>query len=650
MRCALACFAFLLGAASSGLPFLAFDSVARGQQIGDAEQRAFKEATRAAAPFTVRIDTVGGLERIGETLLPIGPFTGTIVSPDGFIVSATYNFLSEPQAILATLPDGRRAAAKIVARDEARMLTLLKVETESPLPVPTAVPRSEMQPGQWTLALGRAYEGELPNLSVGVLSASNRIWGRAIQTDAKISPINYGGPLVDLRGRVLGILVPLSPEGAEPLAGSDWYDSGIGFAVPLEDVFAQLDRLKTGENLKPGVMGIAIKGQDIYSTAVELAAVPPGGPAARAGIKAGDKIVEAEGQPIVRQAQLKHALGALYAGQSVSVVVERKGERLSFDVPLVDAIEPYAFASIGASPMNGEAEGVTLRHVFGGSPAEEAGLKSGDRVTKVGETAVASLADLYAALLPLQPGAEVELGYVRGDATQTAKIVLAELNAEAPEQLAPLNRSASAPQDGIARGWVDAKLPEDPHVCFAIVPEDYDPAVPHGLLVVFGPPGAVDANAAQQAWGAFARERDFIVLFPQSQDEKEWKPNEIEVLRKLVDQAVQNYSIDRSRIALFGKGPGGAMAYLFTAAHRDLPRGLAIVDAVAPPRTPRLETDPVNRLSFLLLRSAAGTNDAELAEGMQKNLEMLQKLKFPVLLEEQDQALTERWLDAADRF
>jgi S1-C subfamily serine protease len=331
MRRVLACFALLIAPFAVGS--IAFEKVAFGQPIGEAEQRAFKEAARAAAPFTVRIDTVGGLERIGETLLPIGPFTGTIVAADGYIVSATYNFLSEPTAILVTLPDGRRAPTKIVARDEARMLTLLQVDTQSPLPVPTAVPRSEMRPGQWTLALGRAYEGELPNVSVGVLSASNRIWGRAIQTDAKISPTNYGGPLVDVQGRVMGILVPLSPDAAEPLAGTDWYDSGIGFAVPLEDVFAKLDRLKAGETLKPGVMGIAIKGQDIYSAAVELAAVPPGGPAARAGIKAGDKIVEAAGQPIVRQAQLKHVLGALYAGETVHVVVEREAQRLPFDVP-----------------------------------------------------------------------------------------------------------------------------------------------------------------------------------------------------------------------------------------------------------------------------------------------------------------------------
>ena len=74
-----------------------------------------------------------------------------------------------------------------------------------------------------------------PNISVGIVSAVNRIWGKAIQTDAKISPTNYGGPLVDIAGRVLGVLVPLSPMATDELAGVEWYDSGIGFAVPLDD-------------------------------------------------------------------------------------------------------------------------------------------------------------------------------------------------------------------------------------------------------------------------------------------------------------------------------------------------------------------------------------------------------------------------------
>ena len=111
-----------------------------------------------------------------------------------------------------TLPSGSRAAAQIVARDHSRMLVLLKVNTSEKLTVPAAAPRGEMTVGQWAIAVGRTYEQPQPNVSVGVLSATNRIWSTAIQTDAKISPANYGGPLIDIQGRVLGVLVPLSPQ------------------------------------------------------------------------------------------------------------------------------------------------------------------------------------------------------------------------------------------------------------------------------------------------------------------------------------------------------------------------------------------------------------------------------------------------------
>src|SRR6185369_7287390 len=102
--------------------------------------------------------------------------------------------------------------ARLIARDEARKLVLLKIETPKKLPIPVAAPESEAIVGHWTVAVGRTFDAVSPNISVGILSAVHRIWGRALQTDAKISASNYGGPLVDLQGRVLGVLVPLSPD------------------------------------------------------------------------------------------------------------------------------------------------------------------------------------------------------------------------------------------------------------------------------------------------------------------------------------------------------------------------------------------------------------------------------------------------------
>ena len=149
------------------------------------------------------------------------------------------------------------------------MLTLLKVNAKN-LPVPTLVSKSELREGQWTIALGRALDVKMdraPAVSVGVISALNRIWGKALQTDAKISPVNYGGPIVDIQGRVQGILIPASPRGEDEISGFEWYDSGIGFAVPMEDVFGGAAPAEKGKDLQKGLLGVAMKSQDMYSVA-----------------------------------------------------------------------------------------------------------------------------------------------------------------------------------------------------------------------------------------------------------------------------------------------------------------------------------------------------------------------------------------------
>jgi serine protease Do len=139
------------------------------QDLEELEEAAIRQAVSAVAPSVVKIETLGGLEMVGKVLVGTGPTTGLVVSSDGYVVSSAFNFIQQPTSILVTLPSGQRAAATIVARDHSRMLVLLKVNTAETLPVPTAVPRSDMSVGQWAIAVGRTYDQPTPNLSVGVL-------------------------------------------------------------------------------------------------------------------------------------------------------------------------------------------------------------------------------------------------------------------------------------------------------------------------------------------------------------------------------------------------------------------------------------------------------------------------------------------------
>ena len=115
------------------------------------------------------------------------------------------------------------------------------------------------------------------------------MYGKVIQTDADVSTANYGGPLVDIRGRVLGIIVPMSPQqGASEVAGTEWYDSGIGFAAPIAPLTERIERMKKGEDQRAGLLGIGLKPKNPRSSPAELSVVRPDSPAGKAGLKKGD--------------------------------------------------------------------------------------------------------------------------------------------------------------------------------------------------------------------------------------------------------------------------------------------------------------------------------------------------------------------------
>ena len=190
------------------------------------------------------------------------------------------------------------------------------------------------------IAVGRSYQDEQADVSVGIVSALSRMHGRVLQTDANVSPANYGGPLIDLRGRVLGVLVPMSPSGGSELAGVEFYDSGIGFAVPLMHVYAVLDRWKTGEDLRPGRLGIGlVKGNEIVAPPV-IAVVAPDSPASDAGLGPGDRITAVDGETVETQGQFRGKLGPLYAGEELSLTYHRGEKQHEVSLTLVAEITP----------------------------------------------------------------------------------------------------------------------------------------------------------------------------------------------------------------------------------------------------------------------------------------------------------------------
>lgn len=688
-----------------------------GDDPEELQERAMKAAVAKVAPCVVQIETSGGSDLIGsgaggpQIRKGVGPTTGLIVGADGHVISSSFNFANNPVAIFVSIPGHKeRYPAKVVAKDQTRMLTLLKINAAG-LPVPVATPRNEIKVGLWSLAVGRTWSGPEgpPSVSAGIISAVNRIWGKAIQTDAKVSPVNYGGPLVDVQGRVMGVLVPASPRAEGEAAGVEWYDSGIGFAIPLEDINAVLPRLRQGQDLKRGLLGITMQSGDIYGVAPTVATVAPESAAAKAGIQPGDTILELDGVPVVRQAQIMHHLGSKYEGDVVSVKVKRGGKEIALaGLKLSGLLTSFVNPFLGILPLRDDPElGVEVRFVYPKSPADAAGLKAGDRVMKLGKDknqlqAFSGRDELMNLLSGMTPGTEVTVEFQRKGAkeAQKATVKLGDMPDAVPAGLpAPSSlKKALEPRKTVAPKPAPPRLvppkkdepkkeeakkdepkkeeakKEPPkkaetgllarsnaardHRYWVYVPESYDPNIAHALVVWLHPAGKGeerDVKAFVNDWEDYCHASHLILVCPQSQNERGWLFSEADSVLEAAREVMGQYTIDRQRVVAHGMGGGGALAFYLAFQARDVVRGVATTGSVNP-HQPK-ENLANQRLSFYVV---AGEKDP-LVKSIEETKAKLLTQKFPVVYREirdmghqylDEPTLDEliRWVDSLDRL
>ncbi len=288
----------------------------------------FRSAERTVRPTLVTIESFGGISAVAGKIGGIrsrgeGNTTGVMISPDGYVVTSTFNFITRPPVITVIPSDGKRRIAKLLGQDKIRKLCLLKIEDVQNMPVPEWVDAEKIVVGQWSLSLGVGYGDLSPAMSIGIISAKNRVGGRAIQTDANVSPANYGGPLIDLKGRVMGICVPLSPGSQAVGAGVEWYDSGIGFAIPLSGAGELIERLKNGETIEPAFLGVRSM-LDPDGTGVRIEEALPNGAAKKAGVLVGDVIVEFDGRSVSNPIELGTMINRHESGDTVTLTIDRE--------------------------------------------------------------------------------------------------------------------------------------------------------------------------------------------------------------------------------------------------------------------------------------------------------------------------------------
>jgi serine protease Do len=216
----------------------------------------------------------------------------------------------------------------------------LKIDGETSLPVPEWAARDELQVGQWAVALGVGFGEKEAALSAGIISATSRIGGKAVQTDANLSPANYGGPLIDIDGRLIGICVPLSPGGNEAAAGAEWYDSGIGFAVPLAPDHKIFTALVEGKTLERGFLGVQTKPVEGFKPGVEILQIIPKSGAETAKLAAKDIIASVDGTDVLDPAHLSSVMARYVAGDEIKLSVRRGEETLEITATLGKAPPP----------------------------------------------------------------------------------------------------------------------------------------------------------------------------------------------------------------------------------------------------------------------------------------------------------------------
>lgn len=598
--------------------------------VASAEQAAFQAVAAIGGASTVRIEVAGATGAVEDPDAG-GVSTGLVVGSDGWIVTSSFAVTSETAGVIVVLPDGSRHAARLVGSDPARKVVLLKINPPRPLVVPMAAAKAGLRVGQWTIALGRAWGGGTAAVAVGVLSAVDRSWGRGVQTDASISPANYGGPLLDIRGRVIGMLAPLPAESAGMVTGSELYDAGIGFAVPLEDILAVLPRMQAGETLTAGILGVSYASRDVMTGSPVVATCHPGSPAAKAGIREGDRIVAVDGVAVDRIAAVRHQLSVKYAGDPVAITLERaSGDTLEMqrvEATLVEALPPYRRPMLGILPdSQATGEGVRVAWVLPESPAANAGVAVGDRLESVQANGseprlIESVEQLGSLVASLAIDDDVVLKVRRGDAAEDLRLQLVAATSSLPLP----DALAVEPPAEVAVEPLTA--PEVANPPIAVIPKVAD-GVSVGVLIHFGPPHGEAKEADAAAWRAAAGRYGIAVVIPGSGEADRWSRDDLAAVARALETLRSRMPIDSTRIACSGEAAGAAFAWVAAETFAGRVRGVALLGGSVPRRSEIPPADPGRPLSVLFGWPADGWT-AEDASRQQQDQQRLDQALVP---------------------
>ena len=412
----------------------------------------FAPVVKKVSPAVVRVDIVGKVKEAEVGMSPYddpffrrffgdqlpqngrrGPRTqqmprergmgsGVIVTQDVYIITNNH-VVENADKVNVKLDDGREFEAKVVGTDPKTDIAVVKVEATG-LPYVNFADSDKIEVGDIVLAIGNPF-GVGQTVTSGIVSATGRAMNIGldyedfIQTDAAINPGNSGGALIDAQGRLIGINTAiLSRSGG---------NNGIGFAVPVNLAKSVMDQLVTSGKVTRGFLGVNIQNIDPRlqrsfdlkdNKGALVSDVTPNSPAAKAGLKSGDVIVEFNGKPVRDSRQLKLAVGSTSPGTKAPVKILREGSEKTVTVTLkeldgdqlasnnrssnaqadTDALEGVVVADLDANmrqqfDLPRDIKGAVVTDVEQDSASYAAGLRPGDVILEIDRKPVTNAED-----------------------------------------------------------------------------------------------------------------------------------------------------------------------------------------------------------------------------------------------------------------
>ena len=370
--------------------------------------------------------------------------SGFIISPDGYVVTNNHliqgvNGTGTVDSVTVILADRKEYPARIIGRDSASDLALLKIEGSN-FPYVNFGDSSRARVGDWVVAIGNPY-GLGGTVTAGIISALHRgivgagAYDRYIQTDASINMGNSGGPMFDMQGNVIGINSALiSPTGASV---------GIGLAIPAEAAKPVIEALRRGQRPERGYLGVGLQPVDENIAAAlglpkdrgELVrSVVPGEPAAKAGVQQGDVIVKVGGREVTLDETVSYLIANTSVGSRVPIEIIRDGRRQQLQVQVGQRpteeelikqaggggdddsqalgeetpVAPGSALGLSLQPLNAQIiralnlpagqRGVVITSVAPGSDAADKGIRRGDVIVSVNRQPVTQPQQVIAAV------------------------------------------------------------------------------------------------------------------------------------------------------------------------------------------------------------------------------------------------------------